>query len=215
MNTKQSIAQAYDRAANDYAAAMWNELDRKPFDQIFLKWFATQIPQGETLLEIGSGPGEVSGYLSQQGVKCLGTDLSEQMIENARQYFPQLQFEVQDFFHLSYEDQAFCGVIGYYAIVNLTLDELELVLAEVKRVLRVGGIFLFTFHIFEGEAKTDVESFFSQEDNPLTFYYFKVDDVKELVENTGFQVIDILIRYPYEDVEFQSKRAYFVVMKAS
>jgi len=43
---------------------------------------------------------------------------------------------------------------------------------------------------------------------------FKVDDVRALVERTGFKVVDILIRYPYKDVEYQSKRAYFVVRKA-
>lgn len=214
MNTKESIAKAYDRAANDYAAALWNELDKKSFDQIILNWFAAQIPPGGAVLEIGAGPGEVSGHLARLGVQCLGTDISEQMIENARKFFPQVQFEVQDFFHLSYEDDSFCGVVGFYAIVNLTLEEIKTVLLEVKRVLRSDGIFLFSFHIYEGEEKTEVKSFFNQEANELTFYYFKVDDVKELVESAGYQVLDILIRYPYKDVEYQSKRAYFVVRKS-
>lgn len=34
MNTRESITKAYDRAAKDYATVMWNELDRKLFDQI-------------------------------------------------------------------------------------------------------------------------------------------------------------------------------------
>ncbi len=211
MNTKQSITQAYDRAADEYAAAMWNELDKKPLDQILLNWFATQIPHGETVLEIGSGPGEVSGFLSRCGVNCLGTDLSEKMIANARRYFPQVQFEVQDFFNLSYKDKSFYGVVGFYTIVNLTLNEIGLLLAEVKRVLKDGGIFLFTFHIYEGEEKTDVRDFFNQQGNELTFYYFKVDQIKELVERADFQMVDILVRYPYKDVEYQSKRAYIVV----
>jgi ubiquinone/menaquinone biosynthesis C-methylase UbiE len=213
MNTKQSITTAYNRSADDYAAAFWNEFDRKPFDRILLNWFATQIPAGETLLEIGAGPGEVSGYLSELGVTCLGTDISEKMIQNAKKYFPQVQFEVQDFLQLGYADKSFYGVIGYYAIVNLKPEEIALVFAEVNRVLREAGLFLFTFHIYEKEEKTEVGNFFNQEGNELTFYYFKVDDIKEWVERAGFQVLDILIRYPYQDVEYQSKRAYFVVRK--
>lgn len=213
MNTKGSIAKAYDRAADEYAAAFWDELDKKLFDQIILDWFAAQIPQSETVLEIGAGPGEVSGYLARLGVKCLGTDISERMIENARKYFPQAQFEVQDFFRLSYADDSFLGVVGFYAIVNLTPEEVRSVLSEVKRVLKGDGIFLFSFHIHEGEEKTEVKNFLSQEANELTFYYFKVDDVKEMVENAGYQIVDILIRYPYKDVEYPSKRAYFVVRK--
>lgn len=36
MNTKDSIKQAYDRAAAGYAAALWNELDGKPLDRKLL-----------------------------------------------------------------------------------------------------------------------------------------------------------------------------------
>jgi len=214
MNTKESIAKAYDRAAKDYAAGMWNEFERKHFDQIILRWFATQIPPDETVLEIGCGPGEVSGFLYREGVRCLGTDISTQMVEAARMYFPDVQFETQDFFQLGYDDNTFCGVVGFYAIVNLVLEEVQAVLVEVKRVLKREGLFLFSFHIDEGEEKVDVENFFKQEGNVLTFYYFKVDDVKALVESVGYQVVDILIRYPYTDVEYPSKRAYFVVRKA-
>lgn len=214
MNTKQSITKAYDRAAKEYAAIMWNEFEGKHFDQIILRWFATQIPPDETVLEVGCGPGEVSGFLQRQGVRCLGTDISPQMVEAARGYFPEVRFEVQDFFQLGYGDNAFCGVVGFYAIVNLVLEEVRAMLVEVKRVLEPGGLFLFSFHIDEGEEKTEVTNFFNHEGSALTFYYFKADDVKALVERVGFQVIDILIRYPYNSVEYPSKRAYFVVRKA-
>jgi hypothetical protein len=40
-----------------------------------------------------------------------------------------------------------------------------------------------------------------------------VDDMKTLVESLGFEVVDVLVRYPYKDVEFQSKRSYFLVKK--
>ncbi len=213
MNTRKSIAEAYDRAADAYAAALWNELEGKPFDRILLNWFETQIPEGETILEIGCGPGEVSGYLCALGAKCLGTDLSERMIENAKRLFPGVQFELQDFFSLSYPDSSFWGVVAFYAIVNLTLPEIELVLGEIRRVLKDDGILLFSFHIFDGEEQSEVANFFDQEGNRLTFYYFRVDEIKALVERAGYRIVDILIRYPYKDAEYQSKRAYFVARR--
>lgn len=213
MNTKESITRAYDLIADKYAAQWWNEFENKHFDRVILDWFATQIPENKVILEIGAGPGEVSGYLSDRGVKCIGTDISEKMIENGKKYFPNVTFEVQDFFNFTYENDLFDGVIAYYAIVNLTFHETELVFKEVRRVLKRNGLFLFTFHIFENEEKLDVKNFFNKEGNELTFYYFKVDELRNLVKSMGFEIIDILIRYPYENVEYQSKRSYFIVRK--
>jgi ubiquinone/menaquinone biosynthesis C-methylase UbiE len=208
-----SIREAYDRAAADYAAAMWDEIDKKHFDRVILGWLASQVPPGETVLELGCGPGEVSGYLSRLGVRCLATDLSSQMVAQGKRLFPPVQFEVQDFFHLRYADASFPAVVAFYAIVNLTLDEVRAMLAEAQRVLNPGGVLLFTFHVFEKDERTDVEHFFNPQGGPLTFYYFKVEEIKALVEDLGFQVVDILTRYPYKDVEYQSKRAYVIVRK--
>lgn len=213
MNTKESIIKAYDMAADDYAAIWWNEFENKHFDQIILKWFSSQIPKYETVLEIGSGPGEVSGFLSNLGVKCIGSDISTKMIESAGKYFPGIPFEVQDFFDLTYADKSFSGVIAYYAIVNLTIDQIKLTFQEVKRVLKDHGLFLFTFHVFENEKQKDIHDFFGKKDNNLTFYFFKVEDMKGIVEKLGFEIVDILLRYPYKDIDYPSKKAYFILRK--
>lgn len=213
MNTKDSIALAYNRAAQAYAANFYNEFEKKHFDQVLLAWFASQVPKDETVLEIGGGPGEVSAFLSKLGVKCLSTDLCEGMIESGKKYFPNVAFEVQDFLNLTYPDQSFSNVIAYYAIVNLTLAEIRQGFAQVKRVLKDGGLFLFTFHTYEGQESVEVANFLNTANTPLTFYYFKIDEIKALVDDLGFQVVDILMRYPYPEAEYPSKRAYFILRK--
>jgi SAM-dependent methyltransferase len=213
MNTREGIRRAYDRAADSYAEEYWDELDRKPFDRMVLERFARAVPAGGRILEIGSGPGEVSGYLSGLGADCLGTDASERMIENARRRFPGTHFELRDFFELGFPDASFDGLVGFYAIVNLRLEEVELALAEARRVLRSGGLLLFSFHIREGQAEREVGSFFNQEGNALTFYYFDVEEIRELVLRLGFGIEDIMARHPYAEVEYPSKRAYFLARK--
>jgi ubiquinone/menaquinone biosynthesis C-methylase UbiE len=145
--TKDDITRAYDVAADAYASELWNELAGKNFDRILLNWFASEIPRGDTILEIGCGPGEVSGYLAARGGTCLGTDRSERMIKNARDYFPSVEFQVRDFFELGFDDAQFSGVVGFYAIVNLRIKEVRAVLFEILRVLEPHGLFLFSFHI--------------------------------------------------------------------
>jgi ubiquinone/menaquinone biosynthesis C-methylase UbiE len=212
MNTKKSIKKAYDDAADDYAAKFWNELENKNLDRILLRWLADQVPSSEKVLEIGSGPGEVSGYLSRFHDGCIGTDLSEQMIRNAKEYFPKVKFEVQDFFNLRYADDSFAAVVAFYAIVNLTKEEIGKVLVETKRVLKPNGIFLFTFHVRKTKSTLTIERFFAK-DNQLSFYLYTIEEIRKLIKSVGFETIDTITRHPYKEVEYPTTRAYFVVRK--
>ena len=212
MNTKKSINKAYDDAADDYAAKFWNELEHKNLDRIILRWLADQIPPSKRILEIGSGPGEVSGYLSRFHGGCIGTDLSEQMIRNAKEYFPKVMFEVQDFFNLKYADSSFAAVVAFYAIVNLTKEEIGKVLVETKRVLKPNGIFLFTFHVRKTKSTLTIDKFFAK-DNQLSFYLYTVEEIRKLIKNVGFETVDIVTRYPYKEVEYPTTRAYFIVRR--
>lgn len=213
MNTKDSIRAAYDQAAQEYANQLWHELDGKPFDRMMLRWFAERVPKGETILEVGAGPGEVSAFLMQQGAKCLTTDLSPAMVEVGKQCCPELDFEVQDFFNLTYEDDSFAAILAFYAIVNLELKEVPAMLKEIYRVLKPGGLFFLSFHVKEGEEIVHVGNFFSEEENPLTFYYFAVEDICALLKKAGFKPLDTIMRYPYEGKEYGSKRAYIFAVK--
>jgi ubiquinone/menaquinone biosynthesis C-methylase UbiE len=135
-NTKEGIRKAYDGAAADYAEKWWNEFEDKHFDRIILDWFASKIPKGERVLELGAGPGEVSGYLAERGVSCLGTDYSGEMVRNGKKFYPAIAFEVQDFLALTYPNDSFFALAAFYAIVNLGLDDVARMLGEFKRVMK-------------------------------------------------------------------------------
>jgi ubiquinone/menaquinone biosynthesis C-methylase UbiE len=212
-NTVEGIRRAYDLAAAGYAADMWDEISRKPFDRIMLDWFAAQVPAGERVLEIGCGPGEVSGYLRGRGADCLGTDLSPAMIAQARRYWPDIDFEVQDFLDLPYAAESFAAAVAFYAIVNLDVAQIRTALAGIRRVLKPGGHFLFTFHIFETVEWDVAAEFYGQAGNRLDFHYFRVAELKTLVEELGWSIVDIVVRQPYPGVEHPSQRAYFSLVK--
>lgn len=42
----------------------------------------------------------------------------------------------------------------------------------------------------------------------IDLYFFQTDKMVKLLHNTGFRIIDTLERRPYEEVEYQSRRAY-------
>jgi SAM-dependent methyltransferase len=96
---------------------------------------------------------------------------------------------------------------------HLGLAEVEPALREARRVLKPGGLFLFTFHALEGEEQVTLRTFLDTEVEELTFHFFDPDRMRTLVEGVGFQVLDVLVRHPYPDVEYASKRAYFVLRR--
>ncbi len=213
MDRLARVKSVYDAVADTYAAQFWDEIDKKHFDRIMLAWFATQLGPGQRALEIGAGPGEVSGYLGKLGARCLGTDVAPKMIEQARRLFPGGEFQVEDFFQLSFAAESFPAVVAFYAIVNYPLADVETIFREVLRVLEPGGLFLFTFHVCTGERETTVTSFLGQDVEPVTVYYFSPDEMKQLVLSLGFRVVDIVERHPYTESEYPSRRAYFVLRK--
>ena len=195
----------YDLVAPEYAARFFRELDSKPFDRMVLQRFAAQTRRDGILCDMGCGPGEVAVHLHSIGSRVIGVDLSEGMINQARQLSPNLQFYQDDMLHLSFPDQHFSGIAAFYAIVHCSLDELDRAFTEWYRVLELGGILLFSFHV--GRETLHLDEFLGKKVS-ADFTFFEPDDILPKLRKVGFKIDDVLIRYPYEDVEYPSKRCY-------
>ena len=86
---------AYDTVADDYAAQLRDELDRKPLDRAMLASFAelVLVSGGGAVAELGCGPGRVTAHLAGLGLNAFGVDLSPRMIAVARRMYPELRFD--------------------------------------------------------------------------------------------------------------------------
>ncbi len=205
MNTS-NVIQCYNATADAYAAAFAFELAQKPLDQLLLNAFADAHTDQEMLLELGCGPGQVAAYLASRGVsQLLATDLSVEMIRVAREMHPHLQFEVADMLQLPFADQHFASVVAFYAIVHFEISDLPVAFAEIFRVLKAKGAFLFSFHVGAGSLHRD-ELLGKAVD--IDFYFFSLQQVLELARAAGFTVREALVRQPYPEVEYPSERAY-------
>lgn len=102
----------------------------------------------EHLLELACGTGNVACALADMGYRVSGFDLSEEMIRIAQQKAPQgsdqLQFGVADLRSLG-DIGPFAGAICLYDSFNylLSLQDIELALAQVHDVLLPGAVFIF------------------------------------------------------------------------
>lgn len=212
MQEKKDIINCYDLTAENYAKKFFNELDSKPLDQILLKAFANQNKNKGKLIDLGCGPGQTTKFLFNCGCQnILGTDLSSEMVKVATRLNPNIKFEQTDLLQLKYADNSFGSAIAFYAIVHFDYEQIKQALSEVKRVLSYNGEFLFSFHI--GNEIVSLDRFLDKVVN-IKFQFFEVDKVTTIIEDLGFEIVDLIKRQPYKD-EHQTERAYIWVRKNS
>lgn len=99
------------------------------------------------ILEIGCGNGRDSIYLTKQGYKVMGIDITPEAIKLAQRnkerllgdknLADNLNFQVADVEKLSFSDERFAGV---YSIGVLHNTNLQKSLKEIARILKKGGV---------------------------------------------------------------------------
>lgn len=104
---------------------------------------------GKDVLDLGCGEGYCARELAERGARSiLGVELSEQMVQLARAEESQLgqglQFRQGDIAALLEADASFDLVLGVFVYNYLTLEQMRASFAEVHRVLRPGGHFVFS-----------------------------------------------------------------------
>lgn len=211
MQSQEKIIKCYNDTADNYAAERSDELSGKPLDRLLLKEFASTNKSKGPCADFGCGPGQTTKFLFDHGLKdIIGIDISSGMVGAARRLFPKIKFETGDLLKVSYPSNYFGSALAFYSIVHFTYDQIKIAFSEVNRVLEKGGQFLFSFHVgneavhFDKAGDIDVD---------VDLFFFQPGQIIELLHETGFRIIDALERYPYEGVEYESKRGYILAEK--
>jgi SAM-dependent methyltransferase len=205
------VAGSYDRAARAYAEHLCDELDRKPLDRALLNRFAEEVAGRGLVADLGCGPGHVAAYLAARGVRTLGIDLSGAMISEARARWPVLDFRVGDMRRLEVADGVLAGAVAFYSIVHLDGRELPAVFAELRRALAPGGLALLAFHVSNAAADSvvHVEDLFGAAVS-LDFRFHDPGAVESALRDAGLATIERVVREPYPDAEYPSRRCYLL-----
>jgi SAM-dependent methyltransferase len=83
---------------------MFNALQHKPFDRELLNRFAAEVVGRGEVCDMGCGPGHVARYLRDAGTTVFGLDLSPRMLEEARQFNPDIYFREGNMMALDLQD---------------------------------------------------------------------------------------------------------------
>jgi SAM-dependent methyltransferase len=132
------------------AQAVWNspggrydEISRSISDAIEHAVERLQPRSGERILDLATGTGWGSRVVAQRfaGVKVVGTDIADQMLEHARASAAALRLDVEyrhaDAEKLPFEDGSFDGVLSTFGV--MFAGRPEAAAAELARVVKRGG----------------------------------------------------------------------------
>lgn len=108
-----------------------------------VKMLSSHLKRGMTVLELGCGAGYFTRELIRSGADITAIDVSPELLEMARSNCsaPNVQYQIENAYELSYEDAIFDSVVGSSVLHHL---EIEKALRDVYRVLKPGGTIFFT-----------------------------------------------------------------------
>ena len=141
------VRSSYDAVAADYAEQFVDELRALPFET----WLLDRVlahAAGRPVVEVGSGPGHVTAYLSDGGADATGIDLSPAMVIEARRRFPGATYEVGDLRRLGRPpaSSGWAAVLGWYSLIHLAASEVPDAVAALARPLDPGGWLVLAMH---------------------------------------------------------------------
>lgn len=111
--------------------------------------FAKYIKNSNALLDIGVGGGRTSPYLADMSKEYLGGDYSEAMVSACQEKYPELKFALCDATSMiNLSDGQFDVVVFSFNGIDVIRTDAERASAfsEISRILKSGGIFIFSSH---------------------------------------------------------------------
>lgn len=180
----------YNRLAADYAEMFRNDLARRTWDRALLSGFAELVHADPgPVLEVGSGPGEVTAYLKSLDLDVTGLDLSPQMVAIARHEHPSISFETGTMTAIARPDASLAAVVAWYSLIHIPDEEIPAVLREFRRVLRPGGHLALAFQV--GDEPRHVRD--------VTFRRRRPDQVAAMLRAAGFEIRVEAVRAPEDE----------------
>jgi uncharacterized protein len=207
------VLSSYDAVATAYADHLVGELRELPFETWLLDRVLAHVA-GSPVVEVGSGPGHVTAYLSDGGANAMGIDLSPAMVAEARDRFPGRAFEVGDLRRLTRPpaSHGWSAVLAWYSLIHLAAKELPDAVASLVRPLAPGGWLVLGLHA--GAEVRHLDEWFGHQVD-LDFVLHEPEFVVGAVEAAGLIDVEWYLRGPVSARGETTQRLYVTGRKTT
>ena len=176
--------------------------------------FSKYLVEPMDVLDLGCGTGRTARPLADMGHRVTGVDVAPLMVERARQMHLDIEFSVMDATRLRFCDAMFgCVIFSFNGLDCLyPVSERLRALREIRRVLRSGGLLIYSSHKIESLLSWRALRRIRLHDYPyfrertvygdlILFYGTQRENLRQLKE-IGFKVLETL------DIDGRSWRYY-------
>jgi SAM-dependent methyltransferase len=134
------------------------------------------------VLDLGCGPGHITGYLRSLGVDAVGIDMVPEFIAYAKATHPDGTYQLGAMRHLDAPSRSVAGILAWYSLIHLPPPDLDGVLAEFRRVLAPAGALVIGF--FDGDEAGPFDH------KVVTAYRWPADEFSERLARAGFTEVE-------------------------
>ena len=129
------LKSTYNRIASDWSKdhqedTWWVEGTNK---------FVSLLKSGNLVLDVGCGAGVKSEYLINKGLKVVGIDFSEKMIEIAKQRMPDNKFLAVDILEPIKIKEQFDGIFAQAVLLHIPKKDIKRVISNLVSILKPKG----------------------------------------------------------------------------
>ena len=182
MDGTRTTIQSYNKNAKAYAEKF---MCHEPYTKQ-AKAFAELLRSGDSVLDIGCGPGNVAKQLlSAKSLQITGIDLSDEMVKLASANVPSGRFYCQDIRQAEYVTGSFDAVVLSFSIVNLKDAQADELLRKAISWTKKNGYLFVSF--MAGKVAGFEQTSFSRQ--PIFFNYFDHGRIAKLLSEHGMEII--------------------------
>lgn len=152
------------------------------------EWLTASLPAGSRVLDLGCGTGlPTARQMTDAGYEVVGVDLSDGMVNLAREYVPGATFHQLDIADLRpggpVDLGRFDAVAAFFSLLMLPRAEIPLALRTVHHLLVPGGLFILSM------VEADVDDFsIPFLGNTIRVSGYLREDLHKVIEEGDFEI---------------------------
>ena len=189
------VKAGYDQLGNRYTserekADNWKEINS----------FTSMLLDKGSVLDAGSGTGvPIALHLTKAGFKVTGIDISDTMLDVARQNVPHAKFIKMNMTEIDFPDESFDGIISTYAIIHVPREFHQELFKAFYSILKPNGAMLLSVACGAWE---EFDQFMGVD---MFWSHFDRNKSHQLIREAGFDIVF------GRDVETGSEKHHWVL----